>query len=531
MLPFGQSVFLTCLRKQGTLPSVQCHPHMCFMDYDVQPTIDYFNWLVLGSNPEIEKLVNAEEEGLSNAYPQFDVQRASDFLFPLDHKYLAKISIYDKNYQAVFVLLGNASHELTGKHSSEMTASYRTLKSWSKCQNTTSQVIKTQTITLMKIVSAVVLPPLTTPPELPLAAKSKMALPSASDVGVYIAEEGNKSTSNNVTLTLIYRSRETKKVISPLPATATSSPPVTATDADAVYDSSHHFKRPDDETVTLSLFDSQAVSFHKQLGELCGDPKVIVATNINPKLIGGRLFLNATSGTHVYFDKETNAGEVLFYQLVARDTGLPSAAPLLRGYAKVEPLKIAELNNFIVTAPTQEIDFLCAGRVARVDADKGWCYVACSKCSRKLQRTVSAFTCVRCANPHAIEALRCPSLCCCVEMAIADDTAEGIFVWFDGVMTKLHNLRASEAGQMLVRVTAYNFTEHHKTFTITHIVDEIDRVPLLDVADDWDDGDDDDDKPAAKPLPVEVQSGGVSGNAHKKTVDSTSNVFKKARVA
>ncbi|KAH0872984.1 hypothetical protein HID58_070346 [Brassica napus] len=335
----------------------------------------------------------------------------------------------------------------------------------------------------------------------------------------------------DVTLTLIYRSRETKKVISPLAATATSPPPVTATDADAVYDSSHHFKRPGDETVTLSLFDSQAVSFHKQLGELCGDPKVIVATNINPKLIGGRLFLNATSGTHVYFDKETNAGEVLFYQLVARDTGLPSAAPLLRGYAKVEPLKIAELNNFIVTAPTQEIDFLCAGRVARVDADKGWCYVACSKCSRKLQRTVSAFTCVRCANPHAIEALRCPSLCCCVEMAIADDTAEGIFVWFDGVMTKLHNLRASEAGQMLVRVTAYNFTEHHKTFTITHIVDEIDRVPLLDVADDWDDGDDDDDKPAAKPLPVEVQSGGVSGNAHKKTVDSTSNVFKKARVA
>ncbi|CAN7131085.1 unnamed protein product, partial [Brassica rapa subsp. narinosa] len=55
----------------------------------------------------------------------------------------------------------------------------------------------------MKIVSAVVLPPLTTPPELPLAAKSKVALPSASNVGasskscVYVAEEGNKSTSNS----------------------------------------------------------------------------------------------------------------------------------------------------------------------------------------------------------------------------------------------------------------------------------------------------------------------------------------------
>ncbi|CAN6850965.1 unnamed protein product [Brassica oleracea var. botrytis] len=352
----------------------------------------------------------------------------------------------------------------------------------------------------------------------------------------------------DVTLTLIYRSRETKKVISPLPVTATSPPPVIATDADAVYDSSHHFKRP-------------GCFFPQQLGELCGDPKVIVDTNINPKLIGGRLFLNATSGTHIYFDKETSAGVVLFYQLLARDTGLPSAAPLLRGYAKVEPLKIADLNNFIVTAPTQIRDGVMVIALNAV-----------GNCS-----AVSAFTFVRCANPHAVEALRCPSLCCCVEMAIADDTAEGIFVWFDGVTMKLHNLRARlvEEGvnpkdtglppfiadmegktyTFQVRVTAYNFTEHHKTFTITHIVDEIDRVPLLDVADDvsilcvmmfrnldrhvyitdsmyqWDDGDDDDDKPAVKPLPVEVQSGGISGNAHKKTVDSTSNVFKKTRVA
>ena len=36
------------------------------------------------------------------------------------------------------------------------------------------------------------------------------------------------------------------------------------------------------------------------------------------------------------------------------------------------------------------------------------------------------------------------------EMAIADDTAEGTFVWFDGVMTKFHSLRAREAVQMLV---------------------------------------------------------------------------------
>ncbi|CAN6849755.1 unnamed protein product [Brassica oleracea] len=59
-----------------------------------------------------------------------------------------------------------------------------------------------------------------------------------------------------------------------------------------------------------------------------------------------RLFLNATSWTHIYFNKETNVGERYFYKLFYSDTGHASAAPLLRGYAKVEPLTIAELNEF-----------------------------------------------------------------------------------------------------------------------------------------------------------------------------------------
>ncbi|KAL0690081.1 hypothetical protein Bca4012_089759 [Brassica carinata] len=261
-------------------------------------------------------------------------------------------------------------------------------------------------------------------------------------------------------------------------------------------------KMDSNDTVTLSLFYSQAVAFHKQLEAMRVDPKVIVATSINPKMVGGRLFLNATSGTHVYFDKKTKAGEVRFYQLVARETGLASAAPLLRLYAKAEKMTIAELNSFIVSAGSQEIDFLCTGRVVRVDTDKGWCYVACSRCSKKLQRTVSAFTCGRCNNSHAVGALRYRA-----EMAIADDTAEGTFVWFDGVMMKLHSLRASEAVQMLaedgvnpkdcrippfiadmegksytfqVRVTVFNFTEHHKRFTITRIAEELGRTPVDD---------------------------------------------------
>ncbi|CDY31027.1 BnaC03g55080D [Brassica napus] len=87
-----------------------------------------------------------------------------------------------------------------------------------------------------------------------------------------------------------------------------------------------------------------------------GGPRVLVATSINPQIVGGRLFLNATSGTHIYFDKETTARETYFYRLVAQDTRLPSAAPLLKSYAKVESLSIAELNEFVISASSRGSD-------------------------------------------------------------------------------------------------------------------------------------------------------------------------------
>ncbi|XP_009119191.1 uncharacterized protein LOC103844164 isoform X1 [Brassica rapa] len=315
-------------------------------------------------------------------------------------------------------------------------------------------------------------------------------------------------------------------------------------------------KLENDVSVTLSLFDAQAVLFHQKLGGMRDDPKVIVATSINPKMVGGRLFLNATSGTHVYYDKETHAGESLFYRLVARDTGLPSAAPLLKSYAKVETVTIAELNHFITTdsPQQQEIDFLCTARVSRVESDKGWCYVACSKCSKKLQRTVTSFECARCNNPHAVGSLRYR-----VEMVVTDDTAEGTFVCFDGVMTKLHNLRASEAVQLLgeegvnpedsvmppfvagmerktytfqVRVTPYNFTVNHQTFTVSRIINEVERAPAPEFVDDEGDDNDDDDAPDGPNNRVESGSGKGNCETSKRAgKEPVGNVRKRARIA
>ncbi|CDY23831.1 BnaC04g02060D [Brassica napus] len=166
---------------------------------------------------------------------------------------------------------------------------------------------------------------------------------------------------------------------------------------------------------------------------------VIVATNINPKMVGGIELLQI-------IEQRNKCRRTCIYRLVARDTGLPLAAPLLRGYAKVELLTIAELNSFVITAPSRNIEFICTGRVTRVDLEKGWCYVACSECTK----SCSALT----PHLHVCDAIMLMLLVLSGmqhQMLIfsATDTAEGFFVCFDDVMTKLHNLKASQAGQML----------------------------------------------------------------------------------
>ncbi|KAG2328931.1 hypothetical protein Bca4012_021453 [Brassica carinata] len=53
-------------------------------------------------------------------------------------------------------------------------------------------------------------------------------------------------------------------------------------------------------------------------------------------------------------------------------------APLLKSYASVETLSISELNDFVITALSQDIGFISTGKVTGIKLDKGWCYVSCS---------------------------------------------------------------------------------------------------------------------------------------------------------
>nr|VDD54475.1 unnamed protein product [Brassica oleracea] len=206
------------------------------------------------------------------------------------------------------------------------------------------------------------------------------------------------------------------------------------------------------QLIRISLFDSHAVKIHNQLETMRGDPRVVVATSVDPKMVGY--------------------------------TRLTPAALLLMGYAKVESLSIAELNDFVITAPSQEIDFICTGRVTEVKMKKGWCYISFSNCAKKLQRTVSSFTCLPCNKTNAVGVLRYRV----EEMSVADETSEALFVCFDGVMTKLHNMKAYEAGHLLAgdgvnpeetQTPSFvaDMVANHQTFTVSLIEDEHESEP------------------------------------------------------
>ncbi|KAG5410499.1 hypothetical protein IGI04_006818 [Brassica rapa subsp. trilocularis] len=208
-------------------------------------------------------------------------------------------------------------------------------------------------------------------------------------------------------------------------------------------------------------------------------------------------------------------------KLVARDTDLPLAATLLKAYAKVEPLTIAELNYLLSLLHPRTLTSYVPGELLALTWTKGGVMLHAPN-AVKLQHTVSAIAFVQCDNAHAVGTFRYR-----VETAIADGTAEGTFFRFDGVVTKLHSLRASEAGQMLAEgvnpedfkmppftthIEAKTYTFQFSTFTITLILDERDRVPVPDVVDNIG-NDDGDDMPDGNPIPVKVETGGSSGEA------------------
>ncbi|CAF1742422.1 unnamed protein product [Brassica oleracea var. botrytis] len=129
-------------RLGGTLAVTSMSPTRVFMDYDVQPTIDYFTWYVppsiqvhvnhtvtqiechskatKGANSLICTKTRCVKVNTAGVAQYFWIINFSFF----HNRYRAKIYVYDSNEQAFIVLLGDAGRDLTGRHASELVSSY-----------------------------------------------------------------------------------------------------------------------------------------------------------------------------------------------------------------------------------------------------------------------------------------------------------------------------------------------------------------------------------------------------------------------
>uniref|UniRef100_A0A0D3D388 Uncharacterized protein n=1 Tax=Brassica oleracea var. oleracea TaxID=109376 RepID=A0A0D3D388_BRAOL len=158
---------------------------------------------------------------------------------------------------------------------------------------------------------------------------------------------------------------------------------------------------------------------------------------------------------------------------------------------QIQYVQGSDLHDATVTTRV-EAEFICKARVVDVLQQNGWSFVSCTGCSRKLDKDGSSLRCNRCVNPNITGVIKYR-----VELLVDDGQDNATFVVFDKEMLKLTKQDAAaltlneinggggvELPQCLkdlggqdfvfqIRVTPFNFTPNHRTFTVSAIVDTI----------------------------------------------------------
>ncbi|XP_013584766.1 PREDICTED: uncharacterized protein LOC106293643 [Brassica oleracea var. oleracea] len=225
--------------------------------------------------------------------------------------------------------------------------------------------------------------------------------------------------------------------------------------------------------VYLSLWDDAASMFRGLINSGDMTQSVMVATTVNPKIFGGNLFLNSTPAMKFYFDPDLQAIAEFIASLEGPvGEGFP-CIDTEEGIKKKEVVSIGELNKFISNSDehTHEADFIRKARVVEFLQQNGWSFVYCTGCSMKLDKIGTSLRCNRCVNPNVTGVIK-------EMLKVTKKDAAGLTLYeiSGGGSKELPQCLTDLAGKDFVfqiRVTPFNFTPSHRTFTVSATLDNI----------------------------------------------------------
>ncbi|KAH0912036.1 hypothetical protein HID58_035357 [Brassica napus] len=144
--------------------------------------------------------------------------------------------------------------------------------------------------------------------------------------------------------------------------------------------------------VCVSLFDGLGFAFAEKMTSYGGEPKVVLITSINPKVDYSSMELLGPTTTLTL--RQMQAKNVIHSKWLKSNILFIKADSC----SEDRTLTVSELNQYVLSADPQVIEFLCTAKVTGIQSEKGWCYIGCASCAKKLVKEVSSFTCLSCDN-------------------------------------------------------------------------------------------------------------------------------------
>ncbi|XP_022569184.1 uncharacterized protein LOC106347610 isoform X1 [Brassica napus] len=120
-------------------------------------------------------------------------------------------------------------------------------------------------------------------------------------------------------------------------------------------------------TVNLCVYNTQADRLKEKLLAM-GVPKVVVAISINSKFVRGSLSVDATHGTHLYFDDETRASETFVASFPDHHFDSSTSPPKKGSVKKIEAVHVSELNTYVTNSPPQMQYLLLCSQCGEADS-------------------------------------------------------------------------------------------------------------------------------------------------------------------